>query len=94
MPTLLYLDTARLGLMSERARQAHLDYLRLAGEEGCSLYFDRFLREGFSAWPRRLQSRYRHLSDWQGVGELKDSLASLYRRTGTFPFCWPIGQRN
>jgi aspartate aminotransferase-like enzyme len=77
VPTLLYLDSARLGLMSERARQAHLDYLRFAGEEGCSLYFDQFLREGFSAWPRRLRGRYRHLSDWQGVGELKNALVSL-----------------
>ena len=34
MPTLLYLDSARMGLMSERALLAHGDYLRLAAEQG------------------------------------------------------------
>jgi hypothetical protein len=77
MSTLLYLDTARLGLMSEPARRAHQDYIRLAGKEGCSLYFDRFLRSGFHAWPTRMQREYPHLRDWQGVAELKTSLRSL-----------------
>jgi hypothetical protein len=77
VPTLLYLDTARLGLMSERASNAHQAYVRLAGKEGASLYFDRFLRDGFRAWPRPLQRSYPQLSDWEGIGELKQSLLSL-----------------
>ena len=47
MPVRLYLDTARLGRMSRRAQRAQIDFVRLAGEEGCSLYWDRFLRGGF-----------------------------------------------
>ena len=47
MPTRLYLDSARMGLLSERARLAHLDYVRLAATEGCSLYFSQFLERGF-----------------------------------------------
>ena len=43
MPTRLYLDTARLGLMSRSAQQIHIDFVRFVGEEGASLYFDQFL---------------------------------------------------
>lgn len=75
--TLLYLDSARMGLMCERARLAHVDYIRLAGHEGCSLYFDRLFRDGFSAWPRRFRRRFRWLRDWQGIDELKHSLCRI-----------------
>ena len=44
----LYLDTARLGRMCPEAQAADRDFARLAGEEGCSLYFEHFLRWGFS----------------------------------------------
>ena len=47
MPARLYLDTARLGRMSPRAQRAQIDFVRLAGEEGCTLYWERFLRDGF-----------------------------------------------
>lgn len=60
--------------MSERARLAHVDYVRLAGLEGCSLYFERLLQNGFDAWPLSLRLDYPSLSDWQGVPELKRSL--------------------
>ena len=73
----LYLDTARLGRMSPRAQRAQFDFVRLAGEEGCTLYWERFLRDGFRAWPRRIQQRYAELSDWRGIHELKHSLATL-----------------
>ena len=49
MPLRLYLDTARLGRMSPRAQRAQFDFVRLAVEEGCTLYWERFLRHGFAA---------------------------------------------
>ena len=75
MPTTrLYLDTARLGLTSRSAQQAHRDFVRFSGEEGCSLYFDKLLRDGFHAWPSHLQQRFAGLQHWEGIGELKQAL--------------------
>jgi hypothetical protein len=77
MSTSLYLDTARLGAMLPGAQRASLDFVRLAGEEGCSYHFDEFLRHGHGAWPAQLRRRYPGLSDWHGVAELKRSLRAL-----------------
>ena len=77
MATSLYLDTARLGQMSCSAQLAHIDFVRLAGEEAGSLYFDDFLRHGFQAWPAALQQRFSGLTGWQGVGHLKTDLKRL-----------------
>ena len=74
MPTLLYLDTARLGQMSPSAQQTHLDFVRLAAEEPSSLYFEDFLRSGFSAWPDHYQHRFPALSRWPGIAGLKGQL--------------------
>jgi selenocysteine lyase/cysteine desulfurase len=76
-PTLLYLDTARLGRMAPRAQLAHLDFARLAGDEGGSLVFERFLREGVGAWSAAATARYPGLACWRGVGPLKESLRLL-----------------
>jgi selenocysteine lyase/cysteine desulfurase len=76
-PTQLYLDTARLGRMSPRARQAHLDFARLAGEEGGSLFVETFLRVGAADWPGETQGRYPGLASWRGVAGLKESLRNL-----------------
>ncbi|MBX9625664.1 MAG: hypothetical protein K2X82_17820 [Gemmataceae bacterium] len=73
----LYLDTARLGLMSPGARRASHDLARLAGAEGGSPRFDRLLRHGAGAWPADLRRRYPGLAGWQGVGRLKESLRTL-----------------
>lgn len=75
--TQLYLDTARLGRMTPRAQQAHFDFVRLAGEEGGSLFFERFLQFGAEAWAGEAQARYPGLSLWHGVGALKGSLRVL-----------------
>ena len=75
--TQLYLDTARLGRMSPRAQQAHVDFTRLAGEEGASWLFERFLRDGSDAGSDSFQSRYPGLACWKGVGTLKQDLRSL-----------------
>lgn len=77
MATRLYLDTARLGLMSLSAQLAHRDFARFAGEEGLSLYWDRFLHNGFEALPPSLQQRHRGLDTWRGVSELKTAFQRL-----------------
>ena len=74
MPTRLYLDTARLGLMSASAQQIHIDFVRFVGEEAASLYFDQFLRTGVRDWPASLRRRFPALQAWQGISHLKDDL--------------------
>lgn len=75
--TPLYLDTARLGRMSARAQQAQLDFTRMAGEQGASLFFERFLQDGSDGWPSAVRSRFPGLACWQGVAALKQSLRTL-----------------
>ena len=74
MPARLYLDTARLGLMSASAQQIHIDFIRFVGEEAASLYFDQFLRTGVRDWPESLRRRFPALQAWQGISQLKDDL--------------------
>lgn len=73
----LYLDTARLGQMSPAARDTYLDFVRLTAEEPSSLYFEKFLQQGFHAWPDSYRNRFPALESWQGVAGLKQSLARL-----------------
>ena len=77
MATRLYLDSARLGLMSLSAQLAHRDFARFAGEEGLSLYWDRFLHNGYEALPPSLQQRHRGLDTWRGLSELKSAFQRL-----------------
>ncbi len=77
MRSTLYLDTARLGLMSIGAQRTQLDFVRLAGEEAGTLYFERFLKRGFDAWPEFLRKRYPALHRWRGVSYLKRGLKRL-----------------
>ena len=74
VPNRLYLDTARLGLMSPSAQRVHSDFIRLAGEEAGSVYMDEFLCRGTDDWPSWLQRRYPQLNAWQGVARLKSQL--------------------
>jgi hypothetical protein len=73
----LYLDTARLGRMCPEAQAADQDFARLAGEVGCSLYFEHFLRWGFSSLPPSLSRRYSGLSFWAGVTAFKRDLKTV-----------------
>ncbi|MCA9064171.1 MAG: hypothetical protein KDA96_13970, partial [Planctomycetaceae bacterium] len=73
----LYLDTARLGQMSPRACRASVDFARFASEQGCSLYFSKFLSAGSSAWPESFNHRYPGLSDWEGISGLSSRLKQL-----------------
>lgn len=77
MPSTLYLDAARMGLMAPSAQWALHDFVRLAGEEGCTLYFEQFFQVGFSAWPADLQKRFPGLRCWGGIRELKQRLANF-----------------
>lgn len=77
MPTELYLDTARLGLMPPRARRAHHDFVRLVGREGASSAVIDLLRGGFDDWPRELRCRYPDLGDWRGIGPFLQALRVL-----------------
>jgi hypothetical protein len=77
LPPLLYLDTARLGQMSTAAKDAQLDFVRLSAEEPSSLYFEEFLRGGFSAWPTCYQNRFPGLRTWKGVSGLKIAIRNL-----------------
>ena len=75
MPSTLYLDAARMGQMTPSAQWALQDFVRVAGDEGCTLYFERFFKEGFSAWPASFQTRFPGLRSWGGIAELKKTLA-------------------
>lgn len=75
--TELYLDTARLGRMSPRAQQAHVDFARMASEEGGSKFFERFLREGTESWSSAAKTRFPGLAGWRGIASLKASLRRL-----------------
>ncbi len=77
MPSTLYLDAARMGQMAPSAQWALHDFVRLAGEEGCTLYFEHFLKSGFSALPTAHQQRYPGLRCWGGLDELKVALADF-----------------
>ena len=77
MPPLLYLDTARLGQMTPAAKDAQLDFVRLTAEEPSSLYFEEFLRSGYSGWPEFYQRRFPGLRTWHGVSGLKQSIRQI-----------------
>jgi selenocysteine lyase/cysteine desulfurase len=77
MPKLLYLDTARLGQMSPRARRASVDFARFASEFGGSLYLGDFLRYGVNSWPDGIRHTFLGLADWHGIGLLKANLRKL-----------------
>ena len=73
----IYLDTARLGQMCPKAQAADRDFARLASEEGCSLYYERFLRFGYNILSRVCHRRFDGISDWSGVTSLEKSLKAL-----------------
>ena len=73
----LYLDSARMGLMSERARMALNDYGSCAAKYGCSLHFSTLLEHGFHACPEIMQQHFPALADWHGVPELLSKIRRL-----------------
>lgn len=79
MPDLLYLDTARLGRMSPSAQLSQIEFVRMAGEYGGSLYFEQFLEHGSNELPF---SPGEVLSRWHGIDGLR---ADLRRLTNASP---------
>lgn len=79
MPKLarLYLDTARLGLMSPSAQLAARDFARLAGEGVSTLYFQNLLR-GQVPLANTL-APLPGFADWQGIEGLKERFRRLLR---------------
>lgn len=73
----LYLDTARLGLMSPTTRLACRMYAELVASEGCSAAFEEFLWHGSDVWPARQHRETPALSLWRGPDELKRQLANI-----------------
>src|SRR5690242_4419726 len=63
--------------MGPGARRAHLDFARLAGTEGASPFFERFVRYGAADWPVAAKNRYPGLAGWRGLRGLKDSVRAL-----------------
>jgi hypothetical protein len=72
--------------MTPAAKDAQLDFVRLAAEEPSSLYIEQFLRDGFAVWPTEYQRRYPSLATWSGVAGLKRSL----RRLANVSSDWPV----
>jgi hypothetical protein len=72
MPQALYLDAARMGRMTPSTQRALQAFVRLAGEKGCTLYFERFLKDGYR--PGRDPE---DLKVWQGIRELKQTLSAV-----------------
>jgi aspartate aminotransferase-like enzyme len=66
-----------MGQMAPSAQWALHDFVRLAGEEGCTLYFERFLKSGFATLPSSSQKRYPGLRCWGGLDEMKAALADF-----------------
>lgn len=77
VPARLYLDTARLGLMSPSAQLAAGDFARLAGEGALGLYSEEFLAEGAGALPDADRQRFDGIRGWSGVRGLASDLRTL-----------------
>ena len=83
VPAQLYLDTARLGLMSPSAQFAQMDFARFSGEAPGSLYFDQLLDRGFAAWPASLRRRYSRLHCWPGLAGIKNRIRKVTGATSS-----------
>jgi hypothetical protein len=79
----LYLDAARLGLMSSSARLAAGDFARLAGEEPFTLYRKEFLTVG--SMTEAARGRYPGLDGWRGIRGLKQTIRNVTGVRGFFP---------
>jgi hypothetical protein len=77
MATELYFDTARLGRMCRSACSAERDFTKLASQLGSSLYWERFLVEGFNSLPDSLRRRCSALSCWDGLASFQQGLADF-----------------
>lgn len=84
-PALLYLDSARLGLMSPRAQLAAGDFARLAGEESLGLYGDDFFTRGGRPSVGASEFHQPGIRSWAGLRGLLSSLRRLVGTDATAP---------
>lgn len=79
----LYLDTARLGLMTPSARSVYRDFVEFVAEAGLSLYAEEVFWNGdFTAEHRE---RFPALAHWDGIEGLKRLLRSLVSSPPALP---------
>ena len=71
--------------MCPGARRAEQDFARLVSQLGSSLYFERFLTEGYRSLPTRLRQRHPHLRCWHGVAGLRQGLAEFIGQPPELP---------
>ena len=81
----LYLDTARLGLMSPTAQRMYHGLGRFIAETPDSLNTEDFWRHGFAALSSGDQRRLSELCGWSGLAGLKDSLRLFVVGNGDTP---------
>lgn len=79
MSETLYLDTARLGLMSPTAQRLQSAFARLAGDPHGLLYFREFLTRGYQGCPEAWRSKLPDLDAWRGLDGLSRSVVTLTR---------------
>ena len=82
MSRLLYLDAARLGLMSPSARAALVEFGQLVADDGSSLYFEDFFFSGQSYGRSPCNSSA--LACWNGVNGLRQDLLRVAGVTDEF----------
>jgi Aminotransferase class-V len=87
MPKLarLYLDTARLGLMSPSAQLAARDFARLAGEGVSTLYFQNLLRSGCCQVGAGSPVLLPGIAGWPGMGRLRQLFREFVRLPKSAP---------
>lgn len=73
----LYLDTARLGLMSPTAQRLHNSFARFAGDPHGLLYFRDFLSHGNEGCPSACPTKLLGLDAWRGLSGLTRSIRIL-----------------
>src|SRR5262245_4897041 len=88
MPKLarLYLDTARLGLMSPSAQLAARDFARLAGEGVSTLYWQNLLCGGNRSVDSGSLRHLPGIAEWPGIG----GLSQLFCEFVGLPNCAPV----
>lgn len=85
MTTRLYLDTARMGLMTPSVQQITREYTKLLACEGCSLAFEDFLWNGSAAWSSQHRNRFPALAGWDNPDGLKRRLRRLAGLSNDLP---------
>ncbi len=85
MTTRLYLDTARMGLMTPSVQQITREYTKLLACEGCSLSFEEFLWNGSAAWSSQYRNRFPALAEWDNPDGLKRRLRRLAGLSNDLP---------